>query len=328
MKNKNTKVMLAVGLLLAVASLEFSGCKKGNEDPALSLRSRKARMTGVWNVVTYGDTSTFVGISDNTSTDSEGYSYSSSSEMSYTERMNFAAGYMSQYYMEETNSSYGSAGLVNTQSGEYEYTMEDGDFEMSSMSTYTYAGGGSDIYSFDASGDHESAVSITYTFEGDGTFTAMIEMSNSLDYTYIEGGSSINSESSESSTTEISGTWSFIGGNKEDGFKKGERVALWYKSTEETYEQSATETYPLWNYTYTDSDEGDYTASGSDTDPDEVWDIVMLKNKEMKARRSYTNTYVDKSSYTYTDNDPYTENDDREYTGTSTGSSTMMLERQ
>ncbi|NQV51603.1 MAG: hypothetical protein HQ500_00380 [Flavobacteriales bacterium] len=63
MKNKNTKVMLAVGLLLAVASLEFSGCKKGNEDPALSLRSRKARVTGVWNVVSYGDTSTFEGAS-------------------------------------------------------------------------------------------------------------------------------------------------------------------------------------------------------------------------------------------------------------------------
>ncbi|NQV51602.1 MAG: hypothetical protein HQ500_00375 [Flavobacteriales bacterium] len=248
--------------------------------------------------------------------------------MTYTERMSFADGYMSQYYMEETSSSYGSAGLVNTQSGDYEYTMENGDFEMSSMNTYTYAGGGSDIYSFDASGDHTSEMSITYTFEGDGTFTAMIEMANSLDYSYIESGSSINSESSESTTTEISGTWSFIGGNKEDGFENRERIALWYKSSEETFDNSESETYPLWNYTYTNSYEGSYTASGSSTDPDETWEIVMLKNKEMKARRTYSQTYVDKSSYTYTDNDPYTENDDDDYTGTSTGSSTLMLERE
>ena len=50
MKNKALKL----GIILFVGIITFSGCtKKGEDDPFLSLRTRTARLTGEWNVVTY-----------------------------------------------------------------------------------------------------------------------------------------------------------------------------------------------------------------------------------------------------------------------------------
>lgn len=38
-------------LLLLSLSTPFLACKRGNDDPAFSLRSRKSRLTGVWKMV-------------------------------------------------------------------------------------------------------------------------------------------------------------------------------------------------------------------------------------------------------------------------------------
>jgi len=43
--------------LLATASLGIQSCKKGENDPSLSLRSRKARLTGEWQLSAYEGTS-------------------------------------------------------------------------------------------------------------------------------------------------------------------------------------------------------------------------------------------------------------------------------
>lgn len=45
---KNTVVLLLSALVIAVS---FSGCKKGENDPLLSLRSRKSRLEGNWVIV-------------------------------------------------------------------------------------------------------------------------------------------------------------------------------------------------------------------------------------------------------------------------------------
>ncbi len=47
---KNSISML---LIVTVISVTFSGCKKGEDDPFLSLRSRKARVVGDWKVISY-----------------------------------------------------------------------------------------------------------------------------------------------------------------------------------------------------------------------------------------------------------------------------------
>lgn len=44
------KKLFAFGLIAIMLATVFVGCKKGENDPALSLLSRKARLTGVWNL--------------------------------------------------------------------------------------------------------------------------------------------------------------------------------------------------------------------------------------------------------------------------------------
>jgi hypothetical protein len=53
-KITNMKKIIIIGFcILTVASVLFFGCKKGPEDPWLSFRSRKARVSGVWTVSAY-----------------------------------------------------------------------------------------------------------------------------------------------------------------------------------------------------------------------------------------------------------------------------------
>ena len=324
MKNFNRFSLLAAGMMLVVAGLEFSGCKKGPEDPALSLSSRKARLTGTWTVTMYGDTMNFEGTYDNSSSDSDGWSYNSSREMISTTYTNYDGVELSQITMEESSDSYSSNGFGSSSSEEMEVVMENGEVTISSTQTYS-SGGSTDVYSFDADGDYEGTASMTYTFNGDGTFTATSTMKTAMDITYVESGSTISEENTEAMSTSISGTWAFIGGNKQDGYANKERIALWYKTMDETTESTYGGTYFSWNYTYDESEESEDSWAGSETDPDETWVLVMLKGKEMKVRRTYSfeNTYMD--FYNYSDNDPYNESDDYEYNGIESGSTTMML---
>ena len=46
------KKLFAFGLVAIMLSTVFVGCKKGENDPALSLLSRKARISGIWNIST------------------------------------------------------------------------------------------------------------------------------------------------------------------------------------------------------------------------------------------------------------------------------------
>ena len=324
MKYFNRFSLLAGGMMLVVAGLEFSGCKKGPEDPALSLSSRKARLTGTWNVTMFGDTSHFEGTNDFSDSDSDGWSYNSSGEMISTTYTNFDGAELSMVMMEESSDSYSYDGFSGSSTDESEVTMQDGEVTISSKITSS-SGGSTDVNSFDADGDYEGTISMSYTFNGDGTFTATSSVSTSMDINYIESGSNISEENTESSSTSITGTWAFVGGNKEDGYKNKERIALWYKTMDETSESTYAGTYSSWNYSYDESEESENSWAGSGTDPDETWVLVMLKGKEMKVRRIYNfeNTYID--SYNYSDNDPYTESDELEYTGTESGSTTMML---
>ncbi len=45
------KISLLLVVIITTISLFFNSCKKGAEDPLISLRSRKARMAGDWKVV-------------------------------------------------------------------------------------------------------------------------------------------------------------------------------------------------------------------------------------------------------------------------------------
>ena len=54
MKNK----MLRLGMVLLLSSVVFSACKKYEEGPGLSLKSKNARLTGEWELTEYSYTRT------------------------------------------------------------------------------------------------------------------------------------------------------------------------------------------------------------------------------------------------------------------------------
>lgn len=47
---KNTIILLAALMLISTTAIS---CKKGKDDPGISLRSRKARMAGEWKITAY-----------------------------------------------------------------------------------------------------------------------------------------------------------------------------------------------------------------------------------------------------------------------------------
>jgi hypothetical protein len=81
------KIIIIGFCILTVSSLLFFGCKKGPEDPFLSFRSRKARVSGAWTVTAYTingiDSLTHTRVDD--STDTYGaYTLTTSTTSNYT----------------------------------------------------------------------------------------------------------------------------------------------------------------------------------------------------------------------------------------------------
>lgn len=123
-KLTNLLVVLSIGALLSPA---LQSCKKGDEDPALSLRSRKGRLAGDWEVSSYEETttftqnsSTFIGPSTNSS------SSNGTLKVSYD-------GKEKQFVTENilNNSFGGSSSQKVIANGDFKYTFKrDGSFTL------------------------------------------------------------------------------------------------------------------------------------------------------------------------------------------------------
>jgi hypothetical protein len=282
MKNFSLRLLVIAVLVSSLASL--NGCRKGEEDPFLSLRSRKARIAGTWTATSYEESSTYLNIYDDSPNfddeiiSSEGeitYSYSNGS-------IDFTSSQMDTYDGDGFYVSYSSE--LNAIGSEYNE-------EFSAVFTDNTAT--TTIYE----GDYSSSASFTYTFDKDGTFemsrTIFMDMSG---VTEQVGYNMLYSET-ESRTTIISGTWAFVDGNDDDDFKNGERISLWFQTGETQVELETenetedTDPNDSWNY---DSPSTRYTSEStisyndSRTNSDETWEIIMLSNSEMKVINRFT----------------------------------------
>ena len=113
MKRISKSVVLSA-IVLSIISSGFVGCKKGDKDPFISLRSRKARVVGDWKVSKY--TSSTASVSGGGSTSTDSYSFDGST-------------------FTETYTSSGSTS-TNVAVGTWTYKFEkDGKYSMSSAST-------------------------------------------------------------------------------------------------------------------------------------------------------------------------------------------------
>lgn len=89
MTKKNISFVLSMLIVLGV-STTFTGCKKGENDPFLSLKSRKARISGEWTLVSGSETSTYNsgGVAGSSSTTYTETSYiSNGTSYPYSEKM-------------------------------------------------------------------------------------------------------------------------------------------------------------------------------------------------------------------------------------------------
>jgi hypothetical protein len=161
---------------------------------------------------------------------------------------------------------------ISSWSEEYNSTYDDGDVyfdklnsdgtTISLTSTFTPSGGTATTTT-----SNGTVQKFTWTIAKDGTFT------RELNYTFVNtftGGSS-----TEVSTTKVSGTWSLVGKNKADEFKKNERVVFSILKSEESYTETVT------GGTTDVSTYSDTYASGENI---EVYTIVTAKGKEMELK--------------------------------------------
>jgi hypothetical protein len=109
---KKTLLLSSMALIIALSITSLQSCKKGAEDPAISLRSRASRLAGTWTLTKFKSTTTN---SNGTSTDNiEG----------------------------TTGTTVSSSGNTNTYTvNEYTYAFDkNGTYKMNASITYNFGG--------------------------------------------------------------------------------------------------------------------------------------------------------------------------------------------
>jgi hypothetical protein len=242
-------------IAVAIVAVTVQSCKKGEEDGALSLRSRKSRFAGEWKV--------------------------DSSTGTYT------------YTLTPTSGSASSSNSTRTETG-------------GTIKIVTSQTSGGTTVSTTTDGTVSEHM---YTIEKDGTF------SHTYKYTTTEVRDNSTSGFTNKTTTVAvyditeEGEWNFTGGIGEA--KNKEYVVLSIMSKKQNTNSTTTTIFGIVGTTTTDTD----TESSSTTTtwaPNEntmIWQLVMLKNKEMKAsvksdRKSSGSTTETGGGTTVTTQDP------------------------
>jgi hypothetical protein len=130
-KFTNVLAVLSIGVLLAPA---LESCKKGEEDPSLSLRSRKGRVAGEWKVASYEETTTY---NQNNST------FIGPSTTSSSSNGTLKVSYDGEKFTTEdiiNSSSGGSSSIKNIAKGEFKYSFKrDGSFTLTQTKMFEEA---------------------------------------------------------------------------------------------------------------------------------------------------------------------------------------------
>lgn len=135
---KNYKIIL---LALAVLATTFSACKKGEDDPALSFRSRKARVVGEWKMTNFKYSSTSSSSSSNSSyvMSGDGSTYTATETDDGTPSSSI--GTLSWQWTFEKDGKYKFTqtydGDIYTSAGTWNFTSGVGDLKKNSQITYS-----------------------------------------------------------------------------------------------------------------------------------------------------------------------------------------------
>ena len=274
---ENLKSLAVLGVAALFIALAFQSCKKGEEDPGLSLSSRTSRLAGEWKMVSMDVTANSTATMDDPNTVNLGNIVKEVITSSYTydgttlvQNLDIAETYDDNTTASETSISTISGG-TDTYSGSY----------TSGGTTTTNSGTNQATYS-DV---------INIVIEKDGTFTWDEVLESSEVDTSSSSGYARTTTSTETNTESHSGTWAWLGKDKQNEIANKQRVAFWFSNKSEI-----SSIIDDAVYVDTDATDGiDATAFGSkstsvvndtyvnsNTEPDVIWNIIMLKGKEMK----------------------------------------------
>ncbi len=164
------KKLLTIIIVIALTAPFFTACKKGENDPGLSIKSRTSRLTGEWELTEMErtSTSTYSGTSSTSITTFNGSNMTSTSG-SYTSTSIYSETIeimKDGTYKSNTNQTYTESGNIYTNSSEGTWAWVSGNKEdeyknkericfttTSSTSTSSY-GGSSSTSIFSADGDN------------------------------------------------------------------------------------------------------------------------------------------------------------------------------
>jgi hypothetical protein len=162
------KKLLGIIIIVALASTTFHSCKKGENDPGLSLKSRTARLVGEWELTEMTSTSTNTYSTGGSSTSTTNFSgsskttiYSSGSVTTvYSESMEVMKDGTYKGNTSETGDGWSSisasegtwAWIAGNKDDEYKNKERVGITETSSTNTDTYSGN-SDTNIYTSDGD-------------------------------------------------------------------------------------------------------------------------------------------------------------------------------
>jgi hypothetical protein len=235
---KVTKSLIA---LLALAAV-MPACKKGDEDPSISLRSRKGRVAGEWKVKSFEENTT------STST----YYNSPTFVNTTTESTMITDGAASSKKDFSTTNAYpNNTGLKSST-----------DNLSGTATTFTYT--------FEKDGTWKAVKEIKWT-SANGSQT---------DYDFFTGATTTTPYTSVINNTtkwEMEGTWQFLGKNKQLDEKNKESMSL--STTKMT--TTETNVVVSTGTNNGDSETDVTTETYGANEMTSVWHISMLKNKEM-----------------------------------------------
>ncbi len=265
------KVMIALAVAALVAPT-LESCKKGENDPGLSLRSRKGRVAGQWTVKSWEEKS------------------STTSNSTYT----------------QTTSPPSSSDGTNTGGSTSNSTVT---FDGTNFKHKENWSNTSNNITYSGDTTYTGTGEIKYTFEKDGTFTMSFSSKYSRTKTTVPYTGATQVETWNQETTESrTGTWNFTAGiGKENKNKDG--LVLTYASAESKTTTTNKVDF-TFNSTTTTTTTTTTNSSKQTFDTNEIhenWYLDRLANKEIKAMVSgkttsnYDNKTVQTSpSYTKT----------------------------
>jgi hypothetical protein len=260
---KTTKKLIIALSVAAIVAPTLESCKKGENDPAISLRSRKARVAGEWTVSKMESKSINTSTSVETTTSPNGATTVNNNSFSYDVRVSFDGTNLKhvEKYSNTTNNVTTTNDTSYTGTGEIKYTFQkDGTFTRTSTRKYT-------------------RTNVTTPFPG-----------TTQTVTWTQ-------ERTETTT----GTWNFTAGIGKDN-KNKDGLVITYVSSEEKVTTTNKVDYTVNNTTTTTNTVTNSTTKTTyDTNEiHENWYLDRLANKEIIAKISgkVTSTRVTNSTTT------------------------------